>query len=206
MIFLVDKICEYLTKKIKNKIPEINEEKAEVINYGLHLLIGEIPKNFILLFIAYILGVFEPTLMAVLILIPYRGMSGGFHLKTHIGCMIATGVVYIGNAYLSRIIIWNSVGMKYFVVILIGIFSGLMIKKYAPADTEYIPILRKKDRVKKKKLSYITMLITLVIGLVIKSRVISNICIIGVLIQTISITKIAYKVSKCKYGYEVNRA
>jgi hypothetical protein len=30
-------------------MPEVDEERAEVINYGLQLLIGEIPKTFVLL-------------------------------------------------------------------------------------------------------------------------------------------------------------
>ena len=38
---MVDKICNYLTNKIKNKVTDVNDEKAEIINYGLHLLIGE---------------------------------------------------------------------------------------------------------------------------------------------------------------------
>ena len=42
---MVDKICDYLTNKIKNKMPEIDDERAEVINYGIHLIVGEIPKR-----------------------------------------------------------------------------------------------------------------------------------------------------------------
>lgn len=34
-------------------------------------------------------------------------------------------------------------------------------------------------------------------------RVISNMIIIGILIQTLTITKLAYRVTKNKYGYEV---
>ena len=38
----------------------------------------------------------------------------------------------------------------------------IMIKLYAPADTENVPILRKKDRKKKKILSYIFLTIGLI--------------------------------------------
>ena len=39
---MVDKICDYLTNKIKKQMPDVNEERAEVINYGIHLIVGEI--------------------------------------------------------------------------------------------------------------------------------------------------------------------
>ena len=92
---MIDKITESLTCKIRKKMPEIDDERAEVINFGLQILIGEIPKIFITLFLAYILGVFKLTLLTFLILIPYRAFSGGFHLKTHIGCIICTTLHFI---------------------------------------------------------------------------------------------------------------
>ena len=199
--FLVDKLCNYLTQKIRNKMPEVNDERAEVINYGLHLVLGEIPKNFILLFIAYFFGIFKLTLVALIIMMPYRGASGGFHLKTHLGCMAATATFYIGNVFLSKVVVWESLYIKCLMILAVGIFSMFMIRAYAPADTEYVPILRKKDRRVKKILSYITMTITLLASLFIQYNTIANLCIFGVLIQTVSITKFTYKLAKCKYGY-----
>jgi accessory gene regulator B len=78
-----------------------------------------------------------------------------------------------------------------------------MCKLYAPADTENVPILRKKDRRTKQILSYITLTITLIIGAIVNNYVISNIIILGILFQTITITRFAYKLTNNKYGYEV---
>ena len=93
---MVDKICNYLTNKIKNKVTDVNEEKAEIINYGLHLLIGEIPKTFIFIAIAAILGVLKEFFITVIVIFPYRAVSGGFHLKTHLGCIVCTSMYYCG--------------------------------------------------------------------------------------------------------------
>ena len=183
-------------------MPEIDDERGEVINYGLHLVIGEIPKNFILLLIAYLLGVFTLTIIALLAVAAYRAFSGGFHLKSHLGCMAVTAIFYIGTVELSKFITFGSDLIKYSFIILVWVFSMYMIKLYAPADTEYVPILRKKERKKKKILSYIAMTITLIIGAVIQNNVISNIFIFITLAQTISITRFTYKLSGCKYGYE----
>ena len=54
---MIDKICKNLTNKIRKKMPEINDERAEIINYGLQNIIGEIPKTFIIFGIAYILRI-----------------------------------------------------------------------------------------------------------------------------------------------------
>ena len=132
---------------------------------------------------------------------PYRTVSGGTHLHTHIGCIIATSIFYIGNAFISKILVWNLEIIKYAVVLAIWVFSMWMIKLYAPADTKDVPILRKKERRIKQILSYIIMTLTLFAGIIIKNNTISNLLIIGTLLQTITITKFMYKLTKNEYGY-----
>ncbi len=183
-------------------MPDIDEEKAEVINYGLQNIIGEIPKIFLLFFISWVLGILKEVLFMFIILLPYRGASGGFHLKTHLGCIIGTTLFYCGVAFLSKNVVIGET-IKYLLVILGWIFGMIMIKLYAPADTENVPILSKKERKKKQIMSYLTFTIGMVAGLIIKDNVIANILIIGNLVQTLNITKLAYKITKNKYGYEV---
>ena len=133
---------------------------------------------------------------------PYRGTSGGIHMHTHLGCIILTSIMYIGPALLSKYMYLTEI-QRYIVIIAIWIFSIIMIKLYAPADTEDVPILESKVRRKKKIASYILLTIGLVIAAIIKNNAISNILIIGNFIQTISITKLAYILANNKYGYEI---
>ena len=46
---MIDKFCLFLVNKMRKENPEIDDERAEIINYGLQLLIGEIPKIIITL-------------------------------------------------------------------------------------------------------------------------------------------------------------
>ena len=154
---MIDKITEFLTNKIRKEMPDVDDERAEVINYGLQILLGEVPKFFIMLIIAYFLGVFKMTLITFLIIMPYRMFSGGFHLKTHIGCIISTCTFYCGVAFLSENIILNEIA-RYSLIIATLIFGIIMIKLYAPADTENVPILSKKVRKQKQIMSYIWFL------------------------------------------------
>lgn len=199
---MVDKFCDYLTNKIRIESPEIDDERAEIINYGIHLIVGEVPKLFIIMGVAYLLGVLDLTILAYLLILPYRGSSGGFHLKTHIGCTLGSIMFFCGIGLLAKYIILGTI-TKYVVTFCIWIFGIIMVKLYAPADTENVPIISKKERKKKRILSYITLTISIVVSLFIPNEVISNIIVYGMLFQSVSITRLAYKLTNNKYGYEV---
>ncbi len=199
---MVDKICDHLTNKIKQTVPDINDEKAEIINYGIHLIVGEIPKTFIFIGLAAILGILNEFFLTILIIFPYRAFSGGFHLKTHLGCIVGTSFFYCGIPYIAKMFSLD-LKTKIICTILTWIFGIIMCKLYAPADTENVPILRKKDRRKKQICSYIILTITLAIGLFINNSLVSNIIILGMFGQTLLITRLAYKITNNKYGYEV---
>lgn len=199
---MIEKICLFLTNRIRKEMPEIDDEKAEVINYGLQNIVGEVPKIFLMLGVALVLGIFKWALITFLIFLPYRGASGGFHMKTHIGCILGTVIFYCGIPFLAKYFILSNIA-RYAVIGIVWVFGMIMIKLYAPADTEDVPILAKKDRRKKQVASYITFSIGLIIALFIQNNMMVNILILGSLIQTISITKIAYRLTNNKYGYEV---
>lgn len=202
---MIDKICNLILKRIREEMPEVDDERAEVINYGLQMIIGEIPKLMATLLIAYVLGVLKLTLLAYFLLLPYKYFVGGVHAKTHLACMITTPTIYCGNALISKYLPIIPIQYRAISVIFVWIFSMIMISIYAPADTENVPILRKKERKFKKIMSYIMVTITLIIALLIaeKYSVISNLLIIGCLIDSIFITRPMYKLYHNKYGYEV---
>ena len=199
---MIDKFCQILTNKIRKEMPEIDDERAEVIMYGLQVIIGELPKGIIILAIAYLLGIFKLTFVALLIIAPYRCVSGGIHMKTHFGCIISTLLLYSGPALLGKYIILMG-KTKYILAGISWIFCMIMIKKYAPADTENVPILRKKERKQKQVFSYIILSIEFIFAVLTTNTVIAGIIIFGDLIQTLTITRFAYNLTKNKYGHEV---
>lgn len=199
---MIDKICTYLTNRIRKEMPEIDDERAEIIMYGLQNIIGELPKGVIILIIAYFLGIFKLTLVSMLIIAPYRGFSGGVHMKTHIGCIIYTLILYSGSALLGKYIILTGI-TKYITAFTVWTFCMIMIKLYAPADTENVPILMEKERKQKQIFSYITLTIEFIIAIFISNTTIVGIIIFGDFIQTLTITRFAYKITDNKYGHEI---
>ena len=198
---MIEKFCQFILKKMRKKMPEITDEQGEIILYGLQLIIGEVPKMILLFGISFICGFGLEMVFAYFAIMPYRAASGGFHLHTHLGCIIGSAVFYYGNVLISKFLVLGSIE-KYILVALSLIFGILMVSMYAPADTENVPIISKKERKTKKILSYITLILTLMVAVIIPNQVYSNILIIGTIVQTMSITRIAYKLTNNKYGHE----
>lgn len=198
---MVDKICDKLMDKVHAKMPEVDEERAEVIRYGFELIIGEVPKFILMVILAIMCGVFKYFIISTLIIGVYRFFSGGLHLRTHIGCFLTTTITYFGNIYISNSIEFENEIVKYIVAVLIYIFAVSMIYLYAPADTDSVPILRKDERKKKKIWSIAIVSIWICVSIIINDRVVSNMFLIGVFLQTITITKASYNLFNVKLGY-----
>lgn len=199
---MIEKICENLTNRIRKEMPEIDDEKAEAINYGLELIIGETPKLILLFVVAIAFNIAPLVIFAYVTMLPYKFMAGGFHLKTNIGCTVGTFIIYYGNVFLSKNIVIENIYIKIILCIAILTLAVVMITRYAPADTVNLPILRKKERKIKRNLSYVFATITIIIGLIIPNNTLSNILIINVLIETLCITELAYKITRNEYGYK----
>ena len=199
---MINQICESLTNKIRQEMPDIDDEEAEVIKYGLELIIGEVPKILLLFIIAIVLKIGWLVIFAYFTMLPYKIVAGGFHLKTNIGCTIGTLSIYYGNVLISKYIIWTPIYAKYTVIFMIFVFSMIMVSLNAPADTVNLPILTKRERKMKRILSYVFATITLLAAIIIKDNILSNILLLNVLIESICISKVAYKLTKNEYGYE----
>lgn len=199
---MIEKICNSILIKMRKKMPDITDEKAEIILYGLQLLIGEMPKMFLLFGLSFLLGIGWYMVFAYIAVVPYKAVSGGFHLHSHLGCIVSTIAFFYGNILISKFLVLDNI-QKYILIGLSLVFGILMISMYAPADTEEVPIISKKERKTKKILSYVMLTLTLVVALFVPDRMMSNILIIGSIFQSISISRLAYKITKNKYGHEV---
>lgn len=199
---MIEKFCTYLTKKIREKMPEIDDERADVINYGLQNIVGEFPKIIIVIILGFLLGIGKLTLLNFIILGVYRSFAGGVHAKSHIGCIVSTSLMFCLPPVLSKLFVMDNL-FKFLIIIAVWVFGVIMIKLYAPADTENVPILRKKERKQKQILSYVVLTIELIIAAFINNSVISNMIIISMFLETITITRVTYKLFDNKYGYEV---
>ena len=200
---MIDKFCDLITEKIKSKVTDIDEERELVINFGVRLIFGELPKILILFIIGFLLNMGWQTLLLFFLIAPYRSFTGGFHLKTHLGCMITTSILYLAPIVLSKYISISNNIIFYILTSLITIFSIIIIAKYAPADTENMPILSKKEIKSKKIKAYIALVILLSIILFNPYKQFSYMIIYAIFLQNLTVLPISYKLTNNKHGYEV---
>lgn len=200
---MIDKFCNWLIKKIKGKMPEIDEEKEAIISFGVRVLFGEVPKILILFLMGFLLQIGGYSLLMYFLIAPYRTFTGGFHLRTHWGCMISSTILYIVPILIAKYIAIPQEHVLYIVTGIIGILSSIFIFKYAPADTENIPILSKRERKVKRIKSYISLVVLLAIIIFAPDKIISYMLLYGIFLQDLTLTPIAYKLTKNKYSYEV---
>ena len=173
----------------------------KVLNFGLQVLIGEVPKIMLIFLFAWYFEILKLTLITFVAISIYRTQAGGFHLEGHLSCLGFSLLVFCGTSFLAKTIVTENVYLLYTLYGLILIFNLLVINKYAPADTEKIPIINMKRRRTKKICSYIAVIILYVFAIFISTdQVVSNICVLATLIQSICMTPITYKISKCEYG------
>ncbi len=200
---MIDKFCDLITEKIKSKVTDIDEERELVINFGVRLIFGELPKILILFIIGFLLSMGWQTLLLFFLIAPYRSFTGGIHLKTHLGCMITTSILYLLPIILSKYILISDKIILYILAGLITIFSIIVIAKYAPADTENMPILSKKEIKSKKIKAYISLVVLLSIIIFNPYKQFSYMIIYAMFLQNLTVLPISYKLTNNKHGYEV---
>lgn len=197
---MVDKICDWLLKKIIANDSTIDEEKSEIIYYGLQNIIGELPKGLFILLIAWVCGVFKLVLLGTVVFLIYRGFAGGVHLKTHFSCFWVSTLFIVGSTILAKEILFKNTFVVY---TLLGLFNFLLALLYAPADTENRPIMREAQRKRQKFESLLMICLVYIFStFVIEKQVISNLFMYMLTVESIMITPIAYKVFKNKSGEE----
>ena len=117
--------------------------------------------------------------------------------------MVTTTILYLFPILVAEYIPISQNNILYFLTFIIGAMSIIFIIKYAPADTENIPILSKKERKTKRIKAYIFLPILLIIIIFSPDKVISYMLLYGIFLQNLTIMPIAYKLTNNKHGYEV---
>lgn len=197
---MIENLCSKITKRIREKV-EMTDERAEVINFGLLVIIGELPKLILILGIAWYFDILRLTLITFIATSIYRTQGGGVHLEGHISCFIVSLMIFCGTSIVAKAIESSNIYLIYSLYGLIFILNMIVIYKYAPADTEKIPIISMERRRKQKIKSYIAVIIIYIYAILItKEQIVSNICVLTTLIQSLNMTPMAYKIFKCEYG------
>lgn len=188
------KILNHCMSIVKDKYPEYDEDKLEVINYGLESIYLTFTKIIIIFILAIILKIWKEVLLLLAFYNLIRVSAFGMHAKKSIHCLIISLTLFIGGVYLCRYLV-----IPFILKVILSIICIILIARYAPADTEKRPIINKKLRRKYKIISVIISGM-FAIGIVLLSdKNISNYLLIGMIEATIMLLPITYKIFDLPY-------
>lgn len=188
------KILNHCMSIVKDKYPEYDEDKLEVINYGLESIYLTFTKIIIIFILAIILKIWKEVLLLLAFYNLIRVSAFGMHAKKSIHCLIISLTLFIGGVYLCRYLV-----IPFILKVILSIICIILIARYAPADTEKRPIIDKKLRRKYKIISVIISGM-FAIGIVLLSdKNISNYLLIGMIEATIMLLPITYKIFDLPY-------
>ncbi|HHW48400.1 MAG TPA: accessory regulator AgrB [Clostridiaceae bacterium] len=190
----ISDISEGLTDIIKKEM-NVDETKAEQIEYGIYMFISETVKIAVVLIIAAILNIFKYTVIAIIIFGIHRGFIGGVHAKTHWGCFLSYNAIIFGTLFLS----FNLNINKIVLALVLYPICMLIAYLYAPADILNKPVISKRQRRYLRTGGFIFLTIVFALAIFVPQPY-SNILMIITIIECITMLPIIYKITGNEYG------
>lgn len=188
------KLLNYCMNSVKKKYPEYDQDKLEVIEYGLEGLYLTFTKIMLIVCLSLVLGIFKKTLLLILFYNIIRFSVFGLHAKKSSHCLAISLSLFIGVVYIC-----DYINFPLIIKSIISIMCIFLIFKYAPADTEKRPLINKKKRKKYKIMSILSSMIFSILIVIFNECRISNYLLFGMLEATIMILPISYKILDLPY-------
>lgn len=129
-----------ISKKLANNLCN-NERSANIVAYGINVLINDIEKGIILVTTFTTMGLISMFAKSFIIIAMLRMWMGGSHRKTMLTCILQSYAEFMSVYLISRIIDYT-IQMQIFVTLIICLIDLL----YCPI------ILSKRGKYKKRKL------------------------------------------------------
>lgn len=198
-------ISQYLAREL-----DIDAGDADVIRYGLEIILGALIKGITVIGVSYLLGITPYVLTALGTSGILRLLSGGVHCSSYGRCLIFGSVMSMMIGSLAMVAGPYITPVVMLVFIMLTALTGLLfVYKWAPADTPGKPIKRPEKRMKFKKYSLLYVIIwniavTFFVLLSSESSLALSLALAsagGLLMQTASLSPAGYRlVGRIDYG------
>lgn len=182
-----------------NKTNKYNNTELEEIKYGLESIYLAMTKVVVILFISACIGLFKEAVLFLLIFNLVRATAFGLHASKSIWCWISSSISFLLIPFICKNVIFPTI-----FYIVASIITMIIFLLYAPADTVKRPLINKKKRKMYKILSVITALIFISLIFIIDNFLIKNMLIFALILESILILPITYKIFKLPYRNYLN--
>jgi accessory gene regulator B len=182
-------------KYIKKYYPNLTNNDIDKLKYGLEGIYLTITKLIIVLLLSIWFNILFETLILLFFYSLLRAGGYGVHATKSWICLVSSILLFVIVPLLLKIIILNI-----YIKLLLAFFSIIIFVLYAPADTKKRPIINKSKRLRLKIFTIVISIILLVIILIKNNEIISSYIAIALLIESILIMPITYKLSNQSYN------
>jgi len=195
---MIEALSIKIANLIKSNIGGVDEEKEEVLIYGLDIIIY---NSFLLVFFflsALILGILKFVAISFVVYGSLRIAAGGAHARTRTLCFIISLITFFGPILISNLFLISST-IPAFIIFIANILAIII---YAPADTLEKPIISKKIRFYRKLSSLAIVVIIFLIALSVHNndKVIYNVILFSDIPFLLLLTPLGYKLLGCSPG------
>lgn len=180
---------------IKKKYPDYNEEKLEVIEYGLETLYIMVSKTIVISLIALFLGVFKEILIITIFYNIIRTTAFGMHAKESWQCYVISITLFIGGALL-----YKYVNVNFYIKAVVSAVAYIFLVIYAPADTYKRPLVNTKKRKIYKIITVISSSVYLILIIVLRNKTISTALCMGLWDSMLMIHPLTYRMFHLPYN------
>lgn len=166
--------------------------------YGLELLLGEIVKWIILLFLAGVMGLWREVIIITVSASILRLASGGEHCNEYYRCMVGGTIWFLLLGWIVKYVnISITAGSLFIIASVSFVVAFVLLVLYAPGDTENKPINTEAERIKFKRLSLALAVIYLAVMLgTARIEIAQFVCFpiaVGMLAQVFTVTPLGYR-------------
>ena len=146
----MDKLLDWVIKFLNQNDDEMDEEKSEIVRYGLEIVLLKVIFLIATLIVGIIMKSFIPCLAFMILFMPLRTNAGGYHAQTRMQCfiqsMLTVAIVIIGIKYINIYIAIMLLVLTVISLPFIWILSPVDTKNKRLDDEEKV-IFKKKTRI-----------------------------------------------------------
>lgn len=194
---MINALCKIITERIRTQTCQTYEQ-AEIINYGLQILLFEFLSSIAVLSISISFGILQYVFVVTTVFGLLRVTGGGAHGRSRFECLAGYVVFIFVTIFLSKRIV-----IDIYVMVLLFIVNTVIFAVFAPGDTQEKPITKREKRIKLKAFSVPLLLMLFIVAFLIKSMepIVCNIIILSSTYAAFLLSPLGYKLTGCKHGY-----
>lgn len=154
---IIKEISKFVVRKM-NTVYQRSEEECIKMEYMLEVILDKITILSCVLFLCYLFGYMEYSVVCLSAFMLLRTFAGGFHMKTSVGCCIMSALFVILGGYLTKVLEFTS-----FVWFIVMIPVAVIVFMYAPQETSNAPFAPQFYKIKKWESITVVAIYTVII-------------------------------------------